>query len=340
MDRAVNRVTDRAMRRAAGAGKSRVVTETLAWRAGPPAPPVDAPLTGGGRLLLVFAHPDDEAFFTAGTVAGHVATGGEAALVSATRGEMGSQPVPPLYPREELGRYRSAELRAACRIMGVSRLTFLGYLDGALAQADPAEAASRIARVLARYRPDAIVTFGPEGIYGHPDHVAIHHLTVAAYERVYGEDPGGGGARSGSARSGGGPAAAPCPRLWYVATPSAFWRYRPNDWVAAARQGAAGVRAGPGAGAAPGAEGQRRPLVPGEPEAAISIGPWLEKKIDALLAHRSQRHNVERAFGGLYDFSARAPKDDEARAILSREYFTLARGPHPGHLLETSLLEA
>lgn len=267
-----------------------------------------------GRLLLVFAHPDDESFFTAGTVARHVATGGDAVLVSATRGERGSQPVPPVCPQAELGRVRSRELRAACRVMGVRRLTFLGYEDGTLGELDGPdadEATRRVAGVMARYRPQAVVTFGPEGVYRHPDHVAVHRFTVEAFNRVF------GGAEEGGDGN---------PRLWYVALSSAFWRYRPHDWVAAANEEA-------------GREPSRRPLVPGEPEAAIDITATLGTKMAALLAHRSQRHNVERAFGGHYDFAARAPASPDALTVLGREFFTLARGPRPAYLLEDSLLD-
>lgn len=257
-----------------------------------------------GRLLLVFAHPDDESFFTAGTVARHVAAGGRAALISATRGERGSQPDPPVCDPADLGRVRAGELRQACRAMGVSRLTFLGYVDQGLASADPKEASARVARVMVSYRPDAVVTFGPEGIYQHPDHVAIHHLTVAAFDRVWG---GAGGDAGGSPSR-------PGPRLWYVALPSAFWRYRRDDWVAAGRDTEL-------------------------PEAAIDIRGVLDRKIAALLAHRSQRHNVERTFGRFYDLALGRPRDPEALETMGREFFTLARGPRPRHVLEDSLVE-
>ncbi len=284
-----------------------------------------------GRLLLVFAHPDDESFFTAGTVARHVAAGGRAALVSATRGERGSQPNPPVCDPADLGRVRSGELRQACRAMGVSRLTFLGYVDQGLASADPKEASARVARVMASYRPDAVVTFGPEGIYQHPDHVAIHHLAVAAFDRVW------GGA--------GGSAGRPAPRLWYVAPSSAFWRYRRDDWVAAGRDtGGAGETTDNGEVGDHGAGSgrlapSRRPIEPGLPEAAIDIRGVLDRKIAALLAHRSQRHNVERTFGRFYDLALGRPKDPEALEKMGREFFSLARGPRPRHVLEDGLAE-
>ncbi len=288
-----------------------------------------------GRLLLVFTHPDDESFFTAGTVARHVAGGGEALVVSATRGERGSQPSVPVCPPSELGRVRARELGAACRIMGARGPVFLGYPDRALAEADAGEAVARIGRIMARFRPDAVVTFGPDGIYGHPDHVAIHALTLRAYDRVLGRTDREAGGRE--------------PRLWYAALPSAVWRYRPHDWTAAARQEGPGP--GPEGGASP-PRGRlaaeqglpatapvRIPVSPGQPEAAIDISSTLETKMAALLSHRTQRHNVERAYGGLYDFERGAPTGPEAAAVLSREYFTLARGPRPSFVLEESLLE-
>lgn len=269
----------------------------------------------GQRLLLVFAHPDDESFFCAGTVAGHVAAWGEAALICATRGERGSQPTPPVCQPGELGRVRSEELTRACRAMGIGRLTFLSYEDGRLAEADPGRAVASLVREVEVYRPAAIVTFGPDGIYQHPDHVAIHRLTLAAYEKLYG--PPGEPAP---------PAAPKPPRLWYVALPSAFWRYRPHVWTA---DPADREKAPPPAAPA----GEARP------EAAIDISRTLGKKIEALLAHRTQRHNVERAFSPLYDFEARAARDEDALATLGREYFALARGPRPSRTLETSLFE-
>jgi len=236
-----------------------------------------------GRLLLVFAHPDDEAFFTAGTVARHVREGGEAALVCATPGDRGSQPDPPVCLPAELGRVRTAELRRACRTMGVGQLTLLGYGDGRLAEAAPEEAAGRIARVMARYRPSTVVTFGPEGIYRHPDHMAIHRFTLEAFRQAAPEGA----------------------RLWYVALASAFWRHDAREPVGGAPESSASL----------GGEGTPA-------EAVIDIATTLETKMETLLCHRTQRHNVERAFGALYDFNRGTVAGPEARAFLEREYFT------------------
>jgi LmbE family N-acetylglucosaminyl deacetylase len=79
-----------------------------------------------------------------------------------------------------MGRIREGELRAAARTLGVETLHLLGYVDQDLDRADPAEAIGRIVAVLRRERPHVVVTFAPDGAYGHPDHIAISQFTTAA----------------------------------------------------------------------------------------------------------------------------------------------------------------
>jgi LmbE family N-acetylglucosaminyl deacetylase len=78
------------------------------------------------------------------------------------------------------GKRREAEVRAAAHVLGLRQVAFLDYLDGELDQADPAEAIASIAGHLRRVRPDVVVTFAPDGAYGHPDHIAICQFTTAA----------------------------------------------------------------------------------------------------------------------------------------------------------------
>jgi LmbE family N-acetylglucosaminyl deacetylase len=133
------------------------------------------------RLLCVLAHPDDESLGTGGTLAQYAAEGIETYLVTATRGERGrfgdgrESPGP-----EFVGRTREAELRAAARELGLSDVRFLDYPDGALDSVDPAAAIEKIAGHLRRVRPHVVITFGPDGAYGHTDHIAISQLTTAA----------------------------------------------------------------------------------------------------------------------------------------------------------------
>ena len=132
------------------------------------------------RLMVVVAHPDDESFPIGGTIAKTAAEGGEVMLVTATRGEAG---VPDLKP-DEAGRLRERELRAACDVLGVSALRFLDYVDGTLDRVDAHTAIDRLIALMRAFCPDAIITFGPDGISGHPDHVTVHQWATAAFERA------------------------------------------------------------------------------------------------------------------------------------------------------------
>ncbi|HZS90648.1 MAG TPA: PIG-L family deacetylase [Chloroflexota bacterium] len=134
-------------------------------------------------LLGVFAHPDDEATL-AGPMRRYHDQGVRTALICATRGEEGEISDPALATRETLGRVREQELREAARIIPIDDLTFLDYHDGHLADADPGEATGRIVRQIRRLRPQVIVTFDTNGGYGHRDHIAIHHLTLAAFRQA------------------------------------------------------------------------------------------------------------------------------------------------------------
>lgn len=133
------------------------------------------------KLMCVLAHPDDESLGTGGTLAKYAAEGVETYLVTATRGERGrfgdlkEQPAP-----AEVGRIREAELREAARVLGLKEVAFLDYLDKDLDKAATAEAVSKIVGHLRRIRPQVVITFGPDGGYGHPDHIAISQFTAAA----------------------------------------------------------------------------------------------------------------------------------------------------------------
>jgi LmbE family N-acetylglucosaminyl deacetylase len=132
------------------------------------------------RLMCVLAHPDDESLGMGGTLAKYAAEGVETYLVTATKGERGrSGSAEPLTP-EEVGRLRHAELCAAARELGVREVSLLGYRDAELDQANPSEAIGRIVAQLRRVKPDVVLTFGPDGAYGHPDHIAICQFTTAA----------------------------------------------------------------------------------------------------------------------------------------------------------------
>jgi LmbE family N-acetylglucosaminyl deacetylase len=133
-------------------------------------------------LLAVFAHPDDESLAMGGTIARYAHAGVDVSLVCATRGEWGIISDPTLATRENLGEVREEELRAACRVLGISRLHFLDCPDSDVNHTDWPEVEEKIVRHIRELRPDVIVTFGPDGLYGHPDHIAVSTLTTAAFQ--------------------------------------------------------------------------------------------------------------------------------------------------------------
>jgi LmbE family N-acetylglucosaminyl deacetylase len=136
------------------------------------------------RLMAVLAHPDDESLGFGGTLARYASEGIETYLVTATRGERGRLGERRGAPLDEVGRIREQELLRAARVLGVREVSFLNYLDGELDRAEPEEAIGRIARQIGRVRPHVVMTFGPEGTYGHPDHIAISQFTTAAVVRA------------------------------------------------------------------------------------------------------------------------------------------------------------
>ena len=133
------------------------------------------------RLLCVLAHPDDESLGTGGTLAKYAAEGVATYLVTATRGERGRFHDAETSPGPDIvGKAREAELLAAAKELGLADVQILGYPDGALDTVGAAAAVDAIAAHIRRVKPHVVVTFAPDGAYGHPDHVAISQLTAAA----------------------------------------------------------------------------------------------------------------------------------------------------------------
>lgn len=148
-------------------------------------------MTESLKLMCILAHPDDESLATGGILARYAAEGIETYLLAATRGERGWFGDPAEYPGPKaLGRLREAELRAAAARLGLREVAFLDYQDGDLDQASPTEVIGKLVTHLRRVRPQVVVTFDPNGVYGHPDHIAISQFTQAAV--VAAADPGYG----------------------------------------------------------------------------------------------------------------------------------------------------
>jgi N-acetyl-1-D-myo-inositol-2-amino-2-deoxy-alpha-D-glucopyranoside deacetylase len=145
-------------------------------------------------LLAVFAHPDDETFSAAGVMAAAVERGVPVTVISATRGEAGESSIAGLNDPERLGVVRERELREAMRQIGVSDVRLLGYRDSGMAGSPSAEdphafvrapvetVAASLASDIRTLRPHVILTFGAEGLYGHPDHLHMHQIALRAIE--------------------------------------------------------------------------------------------------------------------------------------------------------------
>jgi LmbE family N-acetylglucosaminyl deacetylase len=146
-----------------------------------------------GGLLAIFAHPDDETFGIGGTMARCAARGIPVTMLCATRGEVGEITPGSEATPDTLGRFREQELRDAMGILGVSDVRFLGFRDSgmqgspenedqrALVRAHPDAVTHMLVRAIRELRPDVVATWDESGGYGHPDHVAIHHHTTAAF---------------------------------------------------------------------------------------------------------------------------------------------------------------
>lgn len=157
-------------------------------------------------ILVVFAHPDDEAFPTGGTLAHYAALGHRVVLACATKGEAGQLKDPALAPADgsppDMATIRIKELEAACAALGIEPPVFLEYHDSgrnerlqkdnpqALYNADLWEVEARIRAVIEQVQPKVMITFDPHGGYGHPDHLVIHRAATAAfYSSGYLPDP-------------------------------------------------------------------------------------------------------------------------------------------------------
>jgi N-acetylglucosamine malate deacetylase 2 len=135
-------------------------------------------------LLAVFAHPDDETFRCGGTLALLAQRGVRVHVLTATRGQAGSCGDPPLCRRDDLPSVRERELQAACAALGIEPPRLLDYQDGQLADADRETILAEILADVDQVRPKVMLTFGKDGLSGHPDHIAIGQFAVETFRRA------------------------------------------------------------------------------------------------------------------------------------------------------------
>ena len=143
--------------------------------------------------MVVAAHPDDETLGFGGVLARYASEGARTFLVTATRGDRGRYlshaPGSPEHPGPAaLSRIRERELHAAAAVLGIDHVALLDYGDQQLGRAAVDEAVPDLVQHIRRARPQVLLTFAPDGAYGHPDHIAVSQLTTAAI--VAAADPG------------------------------------------------------------------------------------------------------------------------------------------------------
>jgi LmbE family N-acetylglucosaminyl deacetylase len=138
---------------------------------------------GTGTLLGVWAHPDDEAFLSAGLMARARAAGERVLVATATFGERGTSD-PQRWPPERLGPLREQELAHSLEILGVSEHRWLGHRDGELAGVRRRVGRTQVTDLIDEVRPDTVVTFGPDGLTGHDDHRAVSGWVTDAWRRT------------------------------------------------------------------------------------------------------------------------------------------------------------
>jgi N-acetyl-1-D-myo-inositol-2-amino-2-deoxy-alpha-D-glucopyranoside deacetylase len=215
------------------------------------------------RLLLVFAHPDDESVFAAGLACATVSGGGMAALLTATPGEQGKLGDPPVCARERLGAMRQAELMSACAELGIHPFRVLGYPDRGLASAPVDTIRRQLVEIIRAVRPQVVVTFDPNGSNLHPDHVAISRFASDAMSAA------------GDARW--------CPDLGAPhAVARLLWTLPAKPWDVLRR---------------------REPALEPGVDFVVDVSAFADRKAAALRAHRSQHQSLNRIFFSKPDVS-------------------------------------
>jgi N-acetyl-1-D-myo-inositol-2-amino-2-deoxy-alpha-D-glucopyranoside deacetylase len=265
------------------------------------------------RLLLVHAHPDDEASMTGATMASYAQRGTAVVLVTCTRGELGEVVAADLIGLREagpegVGAHREAELAQALAVLGVTRHYWLGgrgrWWDSgipagahpaAFAHADLDEAVRALVEIVRAERPQVVVTYDADGGYGHPDHVQANRVTMAALD----------------------PAADPrfAPEL------GAPWQVAKVYWMTLRRKI---VQLAADAGVLPSIDAVPNSLPDEQITAVVDGREYLHTKVAALRAYRSQVDLQQ----GIFAFLTAVPEFAVEHYQLVRGLRGPGRGPH------------
>ena len=145
------------------------------------------------RLLISYAHPDDESFGLGGLIAKYVSEGVEVYLICATNGDVGTVAAEHLNGYSSVAELRLSELDCAAELLGIKQVFKFGYRDSGMMgsetsndpaclwQADQVVLTRRVVEVIREVQPQVVITFNSYGGYGHPDHIAIQKATTAAF---------------------------------------------------------------------------------------------------------------------------------------------------------------
>jgi LmbE family N-acetylglucosaminyl deacetylase len=210
----------------------------------------------GQVILAVFAHPDDESLACGGTLAALADAGARVVVMCASHGERGSDSGP--MRDDELGRRRALELKAAAAALGIDEIRLFSHPDGELRWAQVTEFNAEIVLFLRRHPTAAVITFGQDGLYWHPDHIGVYERVVTAITAL-GED---------------------APPLYFVSMPQGVMTQI--------------VRAAIARGWTPPVRGfwsiapESFGLLADPHTIEVNVEPVLKRKLDAILAHQSQ----------------------------------------------------
>ena len=138
-------------------------------------------------LLHIYAHPDDESFGNPATFTFYANQGVRMGLLTLTRGEAGL--TNGVCKPHELGDVREEELKNACQVLGVENMTLWNYPDGGLKSIEDAKVLPRIEKFIRNFSPDVVVTYGEDGVTGHPDHIVVGGWVTKVFHRLVKENP-------------------------------------------------------------------------------------------------------------------------------------------------------
>ncbi len=138
-------------------------------------------------ILHIYAHPDDESFGNPATITLYANQGVRMGLLTFTRGEAGL--TNGVCKPDELGDVREAELKDACHVLGIKDMTLWNYPDGGLKFIEEPEILPRIEEFIRNFTPDVVVTYGEDGVTGHPDHIALGGWVTKAFHRLVRTNP-------------------------------------------------------------------------------------------------------------------------------------------------------